>query len=114
MTDIQKITETFNNSPSVELLRLRNREAIIVFLINTFSNRQGAISEEKITAQLADFLDFRKIEKDEESEIEIFEKKCNEHYKFITWQNRSDGHGGVKGGTYEEYLKTLKNSLSND
>lgn len=42
-----------------------------------------------------------------ESEIEIYVKKNNEYQKFTTWQNRSDGHGGIKGGTYEEYLKTL-------
>ncbi len=89
MIEIQKITEILNSSPSVEILRLRNREAIIVFLINTFSNRQGAISEEKITAQLADFLDFRKIEKDEESEIEIFDSYEIKAKKYIqSWTNK--------------------------
>ena len=89
MIEIQKIAETLNSSPSVELLRLRNREAIIVFLINTFSNQQGAISEEKITAQLADFLDYRKIEKDEESDIEVFDSYETKAKKYIqSWTNK--------------------------
>jgi hypothetical protein len=45
----------------------------------------------------------------DESEIEIYEKKNDEYVKFINWQCRPDGHGGSKGGTYEEYL--LKNNI---
>lgn len=40
-----------------------------------------------------------------EDEIPIYEKKCHEHYEFVSWQCRSDGHDGTKGGTYEEFLK---------
>ena len=36
MIDSLEIAEILNNSPSIELLKLRSREAIIVFLINTF------------------------------------------------------------------------------
>jgi hypothetical protein len=89
MIEIQKITEILNSSPSVELLRLRNREAIIIFLINTFSNQEGAISEEKIIAQLADFLDYRKIEKDEESDIYDFDSYETKAKKYIlSWTNK--------------------------
>lgn len=89
MIDIEKITEILNNAPSVELLRLRNREAIIVFLISTFSNQQGAILEEKIIAQLADFLDYRKIEKDEESDIDVFDSYETKAKKYIvSWTNK--------------------------
>ena len=41
----------------------------------------------------------------EDSEVELYQKKSDDYYKFLSWQSRSDGHGGVKGGTYEEYLK---------
>lgn len=44
----------------------------------------------------------------DESELELYEQKCDEHYKFLSWQSRSDGHGGYKGGTYEEYLESRK------
>ena len=40
----------------------------------------------------------------EENQIEIYEKKSDEYYDFLSWQHRSDGHGGSKGGTHEEYL----------
>jgi hypothetical protein len=39
-----------------------------------------------------------------ESDIEMYLQKQDEYSKFLSW-NRSDGHGGTKGGTYEEYLK---------
>jgi hypothetical protein len=41
----------------------------------------------------------------DESEIEMYENKNKEYHDFINWHCRSDGHGGCKGGTYEEYLK---------
>jgi hypothetical protein len=40
-----------------------------------------------------------------ESEIQEYEKKSKDYNKFRLWQDRSDGHGGIKGGTYDEYLK---------
>ena len=44
----------------------------------------------------------------DEDEIEIYIVKNHEYHKFVSWQTRSDGHGGCKGGTYEEYLNYLK------
>ena len=40
-----------------------------------------------------------------ESEIEVYEKKNNLYHKWMSWSSRSDGHGGTKGGTMEEYIK---------
>lgn len=89
MIDSSKISDILNNAPSVELLRLRNREAIILFLINTFSNQQGAISSENIHTRLADYLEFRQIENDEESEIEVFDTYEIKAKKYIqNWTNR--------------------------
>jgi len=28
--------------------------------------------------------------------------------EFVVWQSRSNGHGGSKGGTYEEFLEKNK------
>ena len=61
MLDGSKISNILDTSPSVELLRLRNREAIIIFLINTFSNQQSVISFENIHIKLADFLEFKEV-----------------------------------------------------
>jgi hypothetical protein len=41
----------------------------------------------------------------DESELQTYEGKNNEYHKFINWTTRSDGHGGSKGGTYEEYKR---------
>ena len=60
MTGVFQILNTLNTSPSVELLRLRNREMVIEFLVNTF-NRQSFISSENIHVQLADFLEYKQM-----------------------------------------------------
>ena len=41
----------------------------------------------------------------EESEIERYDKKNDIYHDWIGWTTRSDGHGGSKGGTFEEYVK---------
>jgi hypothetical protein len=69
MIDSSKIADILNNSPSVDLLKLRNREVIITFLVNTFSNQQETISSEKIHNQLADYLESVQVEIDEDIEI---------------------------------------------
>lgn len=89
MIDSSKISDILNNSPSVELLRLRNRETIIIYLINTFSNQQGAISSENIHIQLADYLEYMHIENDDENEINVFDTYEIKAKKYIQiWTNK--------------------------
>lgn len=40
-----------------------------------------------------------------ENEIDVYEKKNAIYHKWLSWSSRSDGHGGTKGGTMEEYLE---------
>jgi len=89
MTDISQILNSLNTSPSVELLRLRNREMIIEFLAVTFSSDQSAISSENFHSQMADFLEYRKVENDEDSEINAFDTYEEKAKKYIlSWTNR--------------------------
>lgn len=89
MPDRDIISEILKTSPSVELLRLRNREVIISFLVTTFSNEQSSISSENIHNQLADFLEYN--EKDIENEdnsfenFETFEAKAKAY--ILSWTN---------------------------
>ncbi|WP_341220679.1 DUF3375 domain-containing protein [Polaribacter atrinae] len=89
MNESSKIIAILNDSPSVELIRLRNRDVIIEFLLQTFSNSQGAISDENIHNQLADFIEYKQVENDEDSEIittDTYEEKSK---KYISnWTNR--------------------------
>ena len=73
MIESSKVLKTLNTSPSVELLRLRNRDMIVEFLIEVFSKNQVVITSDKIHTQLADFLEYKKVENDEESEITVFD-----------------------------------------
>lgn len=43
----------------------------------------------------------------EEGELEYYEVKHDDYMGFMSWQHRSDGHGGCKGGTREEYERYL-------
>lgn len=89
MNGNSKILESLNNSPSVELLRLRNREMIIEFLTNTFSSEQSTISSDNIQIQLADFLEYKQVENDEDSEINVFDTYEEKAKKYIHhWTNK--------------------------
>ncbi len=89
MIESSKILSTLNTSPSVELLRLRNRDMIVEFLVELFSNKQVVISSDKIHTQLADFLEYKKIENDEESEITVFDTYEDKAKKYIlNWTNK--------------------------
>ena len=39
----------------------------------------------------------------EESMIEYYTEKNKEYLEYMKWYNRPDGHGGVKGGSIEEF-----------
>ncbi len=90
MNDNSKILESLNTSPSVELLRLRNREMIIEFFINTFSSEQGTMSSDNIHLQLADFLEYKQVKNDnEDSEINVFDTYEEKAKKYIQhWTNK--------------------------
>ncbi len=49
--------------------------------------------------------DFFPIKKDE---IKEYEEKNKFHGGFNSWKCRSDGHGGIKGGNLEGYLRYLE------
>ncbi|MBB3123307.1 hypothetical protein FHS04_000804 [Mesoflavibacter sabulilitoris] len=89
MNESSKILESLNNSPSVELLRLRNREMILEFLTNTFSSGQSTISSDNILIQLADYLEYKQVENDEDSEINVFDTYEEKAKKYIHyWTNK--------------------------
>ena len=89
MTDSAQIVAILNSSPSVGLLRLRNREAILVFLIHTFADGQGGVGAEQIHSQLADYLEFRQIERDEDGQLEVFDPYETKAKKYIQhWTNQ--------------------------
>lgn len=39
------------------------------------------------------------------NELKVYEAKNKLYHKYQNWASRSDGHGGCKGGTMEEYLE---------
>lgn len=89
MLDGSKIDSILQRSPSVEILKLRNRELIILFLAEQFSEKQTILSSEIIHSRLADYLEFRQIEQDDEAEINTFDSFELKAKKYIqNWTNR--------------------------
>ena len=41
----------------------------------------------------------------DESELDDYQKKNEFYMRYLSWSSRPDGHGGVKGGTMEEFIK---------
>ena len=77
------ILEILDNSPSIALIRARSSKTILEFF-NTIFNDIVAVSYENIHSQLADFLDNRGIEIDEESGIlfsDTYEEKASKYIK---------------------------------
>ena len=88
MTDTSEILYSLHNSPSVELLHLRNRSIIIEFLAHTFQ-KQAIISSENLHDRLTDFLEYKQVENDDDSEIEAFDTYEEKAKKYILhWTNK--------------------------
>ncbi|GHT15362.1 hypothetical protein AGMMS4956_15130 [Bacteroidia bacterium] len=86
--DNSKIIDTLNNSPSVELLKARNREFIILFFVEVFAQTTAVLSE-NIHYKLADYLETKGIEVDDENEIKLIDTYEEKAKKYIQqWADR--------------------------
>ncbi len=89
MTDNSLILNILETSPSVELLKLRNRKMVIGFLSNVFLNRQATKSSDSLHVELADFLEGNEGELDLESEVTAFDTFEVKSKKYIqSWTNK--------------------------
>jgi hypothetical protein len=89
MTKYAQIVNTLKSSISLNLLSLRNRETIIEFFFITFSDNQRVISSENVHNKLADFLEDRQVENDEDSQITAFDTYEEKAKKYIlNWTNQ--------------------------
>jgi hypothetical protein len=88
MTERTKISSILNDSPSVELLRLRNRELVFDFFLTTFNKDRNSISFENILLSLSDFLSHHNIslEETESITIDTFEVKAKNTIR--EWTNK--------------------------
>jgi hypothetical protein len=83
-----KLLDTLNYSPSVELLKTRNRDFIILFFVEMFAN-ETAVSSENIHYKLADYLEIKGIEVDDENEIKLIDTYEEKARKYIqSWTNK--------------------------
>lgn len=73
MTEKSKISTILDDSPSVELLRLRNKALIFEFFILTFTKERTNISFENLLQRLVDFTSHHKVSLEEETEKTVFD-----------------------------------------
>ena len=81
-----KLADILNNSPSVDLLKARNRELILLFLVEVFLS-ETAVSSENIHYKLADYLEKQGVEIDDENDIKLidsFEEKAKKYIQLWT------------------------------
>lgn len=99
MTDSTKILEILSNSPSVALLRARQCSMILEFLTGVL-DETSAISQENLYTQLAEFLNEKGIDVDEDNNVylsDTFEEKAEKYVKrwidsgFLTNYTNDDG-----------------------
>ena len=83
MFETQTLSDVLQHSPSVELLRLRNRETIIVFLYRTFYKHREPVVYETLKLQLTDYLSSIHLDNDEDSDINVFDSYEEKAYKYI-------------------------------
>jgi hypothetical protein len=88
MTERTKISSILKDSPSVELLRSRNRELIFDFFLTTFNKDRNSISFENILLLLSDFLSHHNVslEETESNTIDTFETKAKNTIR--DWTNK--------------------------
>jgi hypothetical protein len=80
------LIDILNGSPSVELLKTRNRDLIILFLVDVFVS-EITVSSENIHYKLANYLEAQNIEIDEDNKIafgDTYEEKAKKYIKLWT------------------------------
>lgn len=83
MSEASLISDILKTSPSVELLKLRNREIIILFLYKVFYMHRDPVPYETLRLQLTDYLSSHNLENDEENDISVFDSYEEKAYKYI-------------------------------
>ena len=80
--DKTKLSDTLSNSPSVELLKTRNREFILLFFVEVFA-QESVVSSENIHYKLESYLEEKGVEVDEENEIKFSDSYEDKAKKYI-------------------------------
>lgn len=83
MSEIQILSEIISSSPCLELLKLRNREIIVLFLYKTFYFHREPVPYETLKIKLVDYLVSVNLENDEENDITAFDSFDEKAYKYI-------------------------------
>ena len=61
----QQLIDILRTSPSVELLKSKNRVPIITFFIETFTEDHKVLAQEVLFQQLSDFIETQHLEEEE-------------------------------------------------
>ncbi|NDV46329.1 DUF3375 domain-containing protein [Paludibacter sp. 221] len=77
-----KLSDILKNSPSVELLKLRNREFILLFFVEVFA-QESVVSSENIHYKLESYLEEKGIEVDDENESKFSDTYEDKAKKYI-------------------------------
>jgi hypothetical protein len=77
----QQLIDILRTSPSVELLKSKNRVPIITFFIETFTEDHKVLAQEVLFQQLSDFIETQHLEEEEsEATFEVLFDEKAKHY----------------------------------
>jgi hypothetical protein len=104
MTEKITISSILNDSPSVELLRVRNRELIFDFFLTTFNKDRTNISFENLLLLLSDFISHHNVdlEEVENHTIDTFEVKAKNTINGWTNKGFLTNYRNENGDVYYE------------
>jgi len=86
MTELEEIKRILERSPSVSILKSRNRELILIFLLSIFEDMNANIPYDYLQNKLAIHLENIELEQDEESDVQFIDSYDVKAKKLIkTW-----------------------------
>lgn len=105
MLNPKDIANILQSSPSVELLKWRHRDLIIQFFIKAFKQENTSLTAENVHLQLADFLEFKELEQDEDHDIQkgdSYEEKAKKYIRKWTDNGFLTNYRDEKGTIHYE------------
>ena len=67
----QQLIEILTTSPSVELLKSKNRVPMLTFFVETFTEDHKVLAQEVLFQQLSDFIETQHLEEESEGAFEV-------------------------------------------
>lgn len=114
MNEIDEIKRIIEGSPSVNILKSRNRELILVFFLYVFEDINASIQFDSLQNKLAIYLENIELEQDEESDVQFIDSydiKAKKLIKIWTKHGYLTNFNGENGSEYYQLTNHTTKTL---